>query len=145
MADWLEKWKKEALPNCERFTLTQRTCSALTQTLRCTAALIEDLLGEGYTYVLTSRFQSDPLERRFSQYRQMSGGRFLVGLREVNSSEKIIKIKSLLKEDISFWDEDLHVEKQNTINIEKFLDLVREKLADMDSVKLYPESREVAS
>ena len=50
--------------------------------------LIEDLLSEGYEYVLTSRFQSDPLERRFSQYHQMSGGRFLVGLREVNSSEK---------------------------------------------------------
>ena len=30
----------------------------------------------------------------------MSGGRFLVGLRDVTSSEKIIKIKSLLKEDL---------------------------------------------
>ena len=30
----------------------------------------------------------------------MSGGRFLVELREVTSSEKIIKIKSLLKEDL---------------------------------------------
>ena len=30
----------------------------------------------------------------------MSGGRFLVELREVPSSEKIIKIKSLLKEDL---------------------------------------------
>ena len=31
----------------------------------------------------------------------MSGGRFLVGLRDVTSSEKIIKIKSLLKEDLN--------------------------------------------
>ena len=30
----------------------------------------------------------------------MSDGRFLVGLRNVTSSEKIIKIKSLLKEDL---------------------------------------------
>ena len=28
-------------------------------------------------------FQTDPLERQFSQYRQMNGGRFLVSLREV--------------------------------------------------------------
>ena len=45
--------------------------------------------GEGYHLVLTSRFQSGPLERRFGQYRQMSGGRILVGLRDVTSSEKI--------------------------------------------------------
>ena len=31
----------------------------------------------------------------------MSGGRFLVGLREPTSSEKIIKLKTLLKDDIS--------------------------------------------
>ena len=30
----------------------------------------------------------------------MSGGRFLVGLRDVTSSDRIIKIKSLLKEDL---------------------------------------------
>ena len=30
----------------------------------------------------------------------MNGGRFLVGLQDVTSSEKIIKIKSLLKEDL---------------------------------------------
>ena len=47
---------------------------------------------------MTSRFQSDPIERRFGQYRQMGGGRFLVGLKDANLSEKIIKIKSLLKE-----------------------------------------------
>ena len=41
---------------------------------------------------MTSRFQSDPLERRFGQYRLMIGGRFLVVLREATSSEKVIKL-----------------------------------------------------
>ena len=49
---------------------------------------------------MKSRFQNDPLERRFGQYQQMSGGRFLVGLTEAISSEKIIKLKTLLKDDI---------------------------------------------
>ena len=49
---------------------------------------------------MTCRFQIDPLERRFSQYRQMSSGRFLGGLREAISSEKIIMLKALLKDDI---------------------------------------------
>ena len=37
---------------------------------------------------------------RFSQYRQLSGGRFLVSLQEVLRSESIIKLKSLLKRNI---------------------------------------------
>ena len=59
------------------------TSHALITTLRYTASLIEDLLREGYSYVLTARFQTDLLKRRFLRYRQMSGGRFLIGLREL--------------------------------------------------------------
>ena len=40
----------------------------------------------------------------------MSGGCFLIGLREVESSEKILKIKSLMKEDIYFWELNLKPE-----------------------------------
>ena len=50
--------------------LSKQTSSALITTLRATANLIQDLLNENYFYVLTARFQSDPLERHFSKYRQ---------------------------------------------------------------------------
>ena len=43
-----------------------KQCFALIQTLRCHAALIEDLLAEGFDFVLTVRGQSDALERRYS-------------------------------------------------------------------------------
>ena len=46
------------------------------------ASLIEDLLHEGFDFV-TTIFQSDPLERQYGQYRQMSGRRFLVSHRNV--------------------------------------------------------------
>ena len=126
--------------------MTESTCSALKRTLRCTANLIEDLLREGYIYVLTSRFQSDPLERRYSQYRQMSGGRFLVGLREVNTSEKIIKMKSLLKEDILFWEKDIdiHIEQNESVKVENLIEIIKERSLDMESIRLSPDSREVA-
>ena len=78
MAEWVQAWQAERIPNCKKFTLTAQTGSALVRTLLCLASLIEDLLREGYDFVLTSRFQRDPLERRFGQYCQMSGGRFLV-------------------------------------------------------------------
>ena len=51
------------LSNCGQFSLTKQTMSALIQTLKCTADLIEDLLQECFDYVLISRLQNDPLER----------------------------------------------------------------------------------
>ena len=105
MADWVEEWDSPKLPNCETFCLSDQTSKALRWTLRCHAALIEDLLNDKYDYVLTSRLQSDALERRYGQYRQMSGGRFLVSLKDVDLSEKILKIKSLLKEGFDIDDD----------------------------------------
>ena len=64
------------------------------------ADLSYDLIRDGFHYVLTGRLQTDPVERRFSQYRQMSGGRFLVSLTEVLRSEKIITYQILLKRDV---------------------------------------------
>ena len=100
MAEWIQVWLPETIPNYEKFALTAQTGSTLVRTHLYLVSLIEDLLGEEYDFVLTSRFQSNPLERQFEQYWKMSGGRFLVGLRDGTSSEKIIKITSLLKEDL---------------------------------------------
>ena len=94
---WIEEWHGEKNACCQTFTLSTQTASALIRTLRSHASLYEDLLNEGYDYVLTARLQSDPLERRFGQYRHMSGGRFLVSLKDT-CSEKILKLKRLLKE-----------------------------------------------
>ena len=90
------------------FSTTYADCSNLQCTINHivgTACLLEDLFSEGYQYVLTSRFQIDPLEKHFGKYRQMSGGRLLASLREVQSSEKILCLKSIIKEDINSWDE----------------------------------------
>ena len=66
MSNWVEKWEKEKIPNCEKFCLSTPTSSALRRTLLCHAALIEDLLKiDCYKFILTARFQSDPIEWRF--------------------------------------------------------------------------------
>ena len=103
IANWTEIWSR-----CKYFTLTEQTSHALVTTLRATASLIDDLLEESYSFVLTSRLQSDPLELRFNKYRQMSGGRFFVSLLKVCDSEKILAVRSLLKEDINFWEESIY-------------------------------------
>ena len=144
MANWIQKWENEKIPNCEKFGLSKQTSAALQRTLHCHAALIEDLLTiDGYKFVLTSRFQSDPLERRYGQYRQMSGGRFLVSLKEVLSSENIIKIKSLMKEGFDI-DDNLKVSTDQHLNLETLEKNIEPVISDANSISLNEESREVA-
>ena len=112
------------------------------RTLLCHAALIEDLLTEGYNFVLTARLQSDPLERRYGQYRQMSGGRFLVGLKDATVSEKIIKMKSLLKEGIDI-DENVKTPKEDVEKLELLISYIDILNYLTDTISLSDSSREV--
>ena len=75
--------------------------------MRSQAALIKDLLNENYHYALPARFQSDPLEKRFSQYKEMSGGNFLVCLKEVQDTEKTRICRLLYEEQIDLWGKGL--------------------------------------
>ena len=142
-AEWLIEWQDERLRNSEKFTLSAQTSIALIRTIKCQAALIEDLLEEGYDYVLTARFQSDPLERRYGQYRQMSGGRFLISVKDVFQSENVCKIKSLVKEGIdiipSMKDDDRYVDETRQLLID-----VEASLPNPDVIQLDAKSREVS-
>ena len=132
--------KMQKLPNSERFALSTQT---LIYTSKCQAALIEDLLREGYKYVLTARFQSDPLEKRYGQYHQMSGGRFLVSIKDVMRSENILKIKSLFKEGSNIHPslkEDGKYEEATA----KLLEDVESTLPNLDAVQLNSRSKEVS-
>ena len=112
-------------------------------TLRATAALIDDLFSdEEYKFFLTARLQTDPLERNFGKVRQMSGGRFLVGLREFISSQKILRIKSLLKADIEPWDE--RVKSNTSPNFQKLLEELHAIANEFQENALCESSREVA-
>ena len=82
----METWCNERVPSFQQFTFSLSTAKALIRTL--SAKMVGILLDDGYDFILTARFQSDPLERRFGQYRQMSGGPFLVGLKDTICSEK---------------------------------------------------------
>ena len=93
-------------------------------TLRSQAALIKDLLNKKYRNVLPARFQSDPLEKRFSQYRGMSSRNFLVSLKEVHDTEKTLICRSLLKEQIDFWEKGLSSKVDITLQM---MDILKKK------------------
>ena len=61
LANWLESWKSASQSLC----LSKQTCDALIRTLRAQERLCPDLFEEGYSFIITAKFQSDPLERRF--------------------------------------------------------------------------------
>ena len=137
LSDWIESWSISS-----NFCLTAQTSKAFVTTLRAQAMLMQERLNDGYEYVLTRRFQSDPLENRFSQYRQMSGGRFLVSLREVHNSERILTFRSLLKENVNIWDEDLKSLPNENVN--DILDVLSEHESEMHELSLSSDSKEVA-
>ena len=83
-ATWIEQWSTS-----QNFSITKQTSQALITTLKDTSCSLSEVFNEGYKYFLTVRFQSNPFERQFCEYRQMSGERFLVNLREVINSENL--------------------------------------------------------
>ena len=86
--------------------------------------------------------QSYPTERRFSQYRQMNGSHFLVSLNKVTNSEKILLCRSLVKEDIDFWNESALVTNP-ALNFEKLKQLL-ENFVATEETTLINESEEVS-
>ena len=72
-AEWLNNWSESPV-----LCLTPHTSDVLIRTLYAQVLLVKDLLNSGYEYIILRKLQSNPLEKRFSQCRQMSGGRFLV-------------------------------------------------------------------
>ena len=103
LADWIENWCLNG-----NLTLTKQTANSFITTLGSQAMLVTELLvKDGYQFIMTARMQSDPVERRFSRYRQISGGNFLVSLRVVLNSEILLVCRALLKAKINFWEEDL--------------------------------------
>ena len=95
-------------------------------------------------FVLTQRLQSNPIENRFSQYRQMSGRRFLVSLLEVRSTERNLAYRSLLKgmkADVDLWQDDLVTENED---VENFMSILEVHETDIYEVCLSDSSEEVA-
>ena len=87
-ADLLESWSAG-----KRCGLTHETSQAWVQTLRSLCLISEDLLSNfGFRFVLLGKFQSDPIEARFGNYRQLSGGNFFISLRQLLDGEKKLRV-----------------------------------------------------
>ena len=108
---WTEQWS-----TCRNFSLTKQTLDALITTPKALSCLLSELLNDGHKYVHTTPFQKDPFERH------IGGGRFLVKLRKVKNSENFLRMSSIVKENINFWEEEVFINndlKETVLKIEK--------------------------
>ena len=93
-ADWLHRWEKEGQKgrclSAETSLAAQQTCTAL-------AALCDYLLENGFDYVLLGKINSDPLEKKFGWYWQLSGANYFMSCRQFFEAEKKIRLQCLVK------------------------------------------------
>lgn len=95
--DWLDMWENNESPK-RVGKLTKLTYFSLRHTTITIVHLCEYLLNTlKFEYVCLGKFQTDKLEKRFGQYRQMSGGNYHISVKQVLESEKRLKVISLLK------------------------------------------------
>ena len=135
LSDWIE-----SSAQISDFYLTKQTSKAFVITLRGQDLLMQEVLDEGYEIFFTRRFQSDPLENWFSQYRLMSGGRFWGSIREVLNTERMLSFQSLLKQNVNFWEENLKPVQKN----DKVLNILALHESEINKLFLLPDSKEVA-
>ena len=96
-----------------------------------------------YDFVLTAQLQSDAIEPRFSQYRQISGGRFSVSLREILNTERVLSCRSLIKNDLNFWKDDLQSESNEDESYEMIDEILRDRIEEISESVLDDDGLEV--
>ena len=73
----------------------------------------------------------------------MSRGRFLVSLMEVFNSERILSCQSLIKENINFWEENIDIDPEESLD--SINDLFDERADKITEAVLDDDAREVAT
>lgn len=140
--DWLNTWNSNEDPigklSKETALAIRHTTYALIEITRyCTTEL-------SMHYILTGKFQTDPLEARFGLYRRLSGTTYNISARQLFESENKIRARSLLKLQLPFNHggivniENMHTESDIPIN--NFSDDVR-----INCIKVLPEDIEKAN
>ncbi|KAH6930703.1 hypothetical protein HPB50_017354 [Hyalomma asiaticum] len=91
---WLDVWE---FYRHDTGVLTQETLSALRLSAQSLLALVKYCVSElHFKYVLLGKVQTDPLESRFGQYRQMAGGQYHISVRQLCETEGRIRLQNAL-------------------------------------------------
>lgn len=92
---WLGRWDS-LIENTGK--LTKETFRALRHTTHAMLEISNYCINElKMSYILAGKFQTDNLESRFGQYRQLSGGNYNISVRQIFECEKKIRMMNVVK------------------------------------------------
>ena len=101
--NWLEIWEKMDTMGGK---LTRETFKALRHTSHAIIEIVKYCTCElNMKYILTAKFQTDKLESRFGQYRQLAGGNYNISIRQIFECEKKLRIMSVLQRNLPLNDQ----------------------------------------
>ena len=130
---WLELW--ENLPNKDgklskqTFTSFRRACIALPEICNY---LIENW---GFSYLLTSFLQTDPLEHHFGLYRVMSGANYHISYLQILETERRLKVSNIL---ILLSEQSQTNSLSIQMFVQSFTSMTAETIETTDSINLEP-------
>jgi hypothetical protein len=91
---WVTRWGIGS----EGGHLTRETYTALLHTSKTLLEIAEYCFSSfDAKYILLGKFQTDSLEARFGQYRQLAGGVYDVSIRQIFECERKLRVMSVLK------------------------------------------------
>lgn len=95
LSDWNSKLEGRGK---ERQGLTPQTMIAMISTTKALQGFAKDMLGSAECeYILLGKCQTDKIEARFGWFRQLSGGNYFISCRQILESDKLIRVRSLVK------------------------------------------------
>ncbi|CAL1270294.1 unnamed protein product [Larinioides sclopetarius] len=122
----LNKRKEEGLPG-KGGKLSNETLFALQFTTKSLIEIVSHIFKEHCPEYILGKFQTDSLEARFGQYRQMSGGNYNVSCLQIFESEKKLKIVDWI---------NFHSEKKGEFHIKslEIFELTSETSAEFEEL-----------
>ena len=124
-------------------SLTPHTTLANELTFKGMADLAEHLIEKkGMKKVLLGKFSSDPIEKRFGQFRQLSGANFFISVKQLLDAEKRIRVLSLIRDDqlgaLDNYDETSYDTAYSTAAINlKLVPICELQMSEVDQATVY--------
>lgn len=113
LPQWLDTWKSL---KCDTGGLTKETHAALELTCYSLLKLGQYCLEElKFKYVLLGKFQTDCLEDRFGNYRQLAGAQYHISIRQVFECEKKLRLQKMLVPPPEANDEEEAVQEEQSL------------------------------
>jgi hypothetical protein len=135
---WLSEWES----SCGDAGLSKETFQAAKHSSESLASIAEHVIQERqFQYFLPGKCQSDKIEGKFGQYRQMNGGNLFASVLQFLESERTLRIKNLAKLELTnaeikeiFSDSCQEHQQQEQKIIAQILD----SLSTDNSIPLFP-------